>query len=404
MKQLNRSAILDLLRQQGPLSRATLARRLHLSPATVSRIVGQLIEEDLVHEGEIEDSSTGRKPTLLRFNFRAHAVVGIDVGGTKMLGTVADLNGDILHRILIPSAPRGDTSGSLDLLFGLIDELVHHGPMPTEKIRGIAVGVPSIVAEKGEMVLWAPALRWRNLPLRSLLKGRFGIKTFVENDVNLAALGEHRYGAGRGVRNLVCIAIGTGIGGGLILNGDLYRGQNGAAGEVGYMIPERRYLGQIYDGFGCLETLASGRGVARRALQALQKDGANVALGPPYGQLSVVTPSDGLTAEHVFDAAREGDPLAQDIVAETIDYLGQAVANVISTLNPEMVILGGGMARSGDLLLEPIKEKVHGTIPMMPQVVLSELGDDAVVKGAIALAIQVTQDDIFVRETKTESA
>jgi len=394
MKQLNRSAVLGLLREHGPLSRSDVAKLLNISPPTVTRIVSQLIEEGLLCEGETAESSSkiGRPPTLLHFNFQARIVIGVDVGGAKTTGSVADLHGDIVYRKTAPSIPDGDRSRSLPAFLDFLEDLLGAAPAPRKKVRGIGVGVPSFVLERDGTVVWAPALGWRNVPLKRLIEDRFGIPTFIENDVNLAALGESQFGIGRGIRNLACIFVGTGIGGGLILNGELYRGHGGAAGEVGYMVPSPDLLEHSYDDeFGCLESLAAGPGVVRRAEEAISK-GAQTSLEI----------GDNLTAKQVFQAARDGDALAQKVVTETVDYLAQAVANVACTLNPEMIILGGALTRSGDLLLEPIKDRVRRVVPFLPKIVLTQLGDDAVLQGAIALAIRATQEDISVHESVTQ--
>lgn len=396
MKQLNRSAILSLLREQGPLSRSDIAKQLNLSPSTITRIVSQLIDEGLLCEEEetVETAhNIGRRPTLLHFNFSAHLVIGIDVGGARTTGAVADLQGALLHRQTVPSRPDGDPSRSLLALLDMAEELADAAPVPRDKIRGIGVGVPSIVLDHDGTVVWAPALGWRNEPLKRLMEERLGVPTFVENDVNLATLGESQFGIGHGVRDLVCIFAGTGIGGGLVLNGKLYRGQEGAAGEVGYMVPGPDLLEHSYDNsFGCLEGLAGGPGVVRRTVEAIRK-GAHAHLG------TATTDLDTLTAKQVFQAAREGDALAQEIVTETVNYLAQAVANVACVLNPKMVILGGAMTRSDDLLLEPIRERVRRVVPFPPQIELTQLGDDAVLYGAIALAIRATREDISVQGT-----
>lgn len=394
MKQLNRSAILGLLRERGPLSRSDIARLLNISPSTVTRIVSELIEEGLLcEEDETAEpvSGIGRRPTLLRFNFLARLVIGVDIGGEKTTGCVADLQGAILYRGTVSSISDGDRSKSLSSLLDFVEELIEAAPVPREKIRGIGIGVPSIVLDRDGIVLWAPALGWRDEPLKRLIEDRSGIPTFIENDVNLAALGESQFGVGRGIRNLVSIFIGTGIGGGLILNGELYRGQEGAAGEVGYMVPRPDLLDYSYHNtFGCLEGLAGGPGVARRAKEAISR-GAKTSLDGGNGDLDV------LTAKQVFQAARDGDALAQEIVTETVNYLAEAVANVACTLNPEMIILGGGLTQSDDLLLEPIRERVRRVVPFLPKIVLTQLGDDAVLYGAIALAIRATREDISVQ-------
>ena len=392
MKRLNQSAILRTIREQGPLSRAKIAKALQLNPSTVTRIVDGLIKEGLVIEGEAWESSArgGRRAVPLEFNYKASLIVGVDLRGTTMVGALADLEGNILRRSTIHSKP-GDSDGNLERLAVLIGDLIETPRSREQKIRGIGIGAPAITLSQEGIVTWAPALGWRNLPLKKLVEERFGIPTFIENDINLAALGESWRGAGQEVSNLVCISIGTGIGAGIIIDGELYRGATEAAGEVGYLVPSESHLGRTYDQFGCLESLAAGPGIARRAVQAIRQ-GTKTAI------LDLASGDEGaIAAEHVFEAARQGDSLAQEIMAETVKYLSIAVSSVASILNPEMIIIDGAMARSGDLLLEPIKEMIGGVVPVMPQLVLSQLDDDPVVMGAIALALRSTEDFIFIK-------
>lgn len=392
MKRLNQSAILRTIREQGPLSRAEIAKALQLNPSTVTRIVDGLIKEGLVIEGKAGESSArgGRRAVPLEFNYKASLIVGADLRGTAMVGALADLEGNILRRSTIPSKP-GDSDDNLERLTVLIGDLIQTPRSREQKIRGIGIGAPAITLSQEGIVTWAPALGWRNLPLKKLVEERFGIPTFVENDINLAALGESWRGAGQEVSNLVCISIGTGIGAGIIIDGELYRGAAEAAGEVGYLVPSESHLGRTYDQFGCLESLAAGPGIARRAVQAIRQ-GTKTAI------LDLASGDEGaIAAEHIFEAARQGDCLAQEIVAETVKYLSIAVSSVASILNPEMIIIDGAVAWSGDLLLEPIKEMIGGVVPVMPRLVLSQLDDDAVVMGAIALALRSTEDFIFIK-------
>jgi predicted NBD/HSP70 family sugar kinase len=195
--------------------------------------------------------------------------------------------------------------------------------------------------------------------------------------VNLAALGEWSFGAGRGTQNMVCIAVGTGIGAGIVVGGALYTGHNQAAGEIGYLLPGVEYLGRCYDQFGALETLAAGPGIAARARQLLEKEG-------------LPAPAEGLSAEDVFDAARRGEAWARQAVGDTVDYLSLAIAGVSSLLNPEMVVLGGGVARSADLLIEPILDRLNGVVPFVPRLVASSLGRRAATMGAIMRVLHAT--------------
>jgi len=393
MKRLNRSAILDLLRERGPLPRVKLTEILHLSPATVTRIVNELIEENLVLETGTSESIGGRRPTLLEFNYKANAIIGIDMGGTHILGALADLGGNILQRASLPSISGENQKDGLEQLIKVIEELLGNSCLKDQKLRGIGIGAPSITLHREGIVVWAASLGWKDLPLKKILQDRFHVPIFIENDVNLAALGESWYGTGKGVHNLVCISIGTGIGAGIIIGGKLYRGHSEAAGEIGYLVPDSSYLGRRYEYFGCIETLAAGPGIVRRALAAMERDRSTV-----LWELAGGDPK-RLTAEIVFEAARRGDHLAQEVVDETVDHISLIVTSVAAILNPELIILGGGIARSADLLIEPIRQRVEGVVPVMPTIKASELGENAAVMGAIAMVLHSTSDIYLDSET-----
>jgi len=375
MRSINRSAILDLIRENNPIARSQIAQQLNMSLPTVMRIVDELVAEDLVHPHGGLESTGGRPRPLLEFNGQAYAVVGVDLGGTKMFGTLADLNGSVQHEVYIPH--DDGTDDCLERLCELIQQLLDVSRPAGQRIRGIGVGVPSITLTPEGIVAWAPSLGWRDLPLKKILTERFAMPVLVENDVNLAALGEWGFGAGRGTQNMVCIAVGTGIGAGIIMGGALYGGHNQAAGEIGYMPPSVEYLGRCYDQFGALENLASGTGIATRARQLLEKEGLPI-------------PAEGLSAEVVFRAARGGEGWARQVVGDTVDYLSLAIASISSLLNPEMVVLGGGVARSADLLIGPILGRLQGVVPFVPRVVASSLGRRAAAMGAIMLVLQAT--------------
>jgi len=382
MRSINRSAILDFIRQNSPIARSAIARRLDTSLPTVMRIVDDLIAEDLVRLQGTSESTGGRPRVLLEFNSNAYAVVGVDLGGTKMFGTVADLSGTVQHEIHMPHDSDGP-SDPLERLCELIEKLLDAPRPPGQRIRGVGIGAPGITLSQEGVVIWAPSLGWRNLPLKQILTERFHVPVFVENDVNLAALGEWGFGAGRGARNLVCIAVGTGIGAGIVIGGALYRGHHQAAGEIGYLPPGLEFLGQRYDRFGALESLASGNGIAERGRQLLSQEGSPL-------------PSEELSAEDVFAAARRGEAWAQQVVNETVDYLSLAIASVGTLLDPEVVVLGGGVARSADLLIEPILKRLDGVVPFAPRLVASPLGRRAAVMGAIMLVLHATTEYFVV--------
>jgi glucokinase len=279
----------------------------------------------------------------------------------------------------------GRSNHTLDDLFKLINDLIEAARSEHQKPRGIVVGAPGVTLSDSGTVVWAPSLGWQDLPLRDLLAERFDCPVFVENDVNLTALGEYGFSSAGGVENLVCISIGTGIGAGIILEGKLYRGHHQASGEVGYFVPGVQHLGRRYDDFGALETFASGMGIARRAHELLSKRDGKL---PPRD----------LTTEEVFDLARNGVDWAVKLISEVVDYLAIMIAGVSALLDPEEVILCGGVARSGDLLVEPLKQRLDGIVPFVPRIKVSELGTLAVAMGAIMMVLDATTGHIMVEQ------
>lgn len=390
LRKVNESAILELIRERGPISRSDLARLLHLSPPTITRIVNPLIEAGLVLEGDPGDSKGGRRPILLTFNSRASLIVGVYVG-QNLVGALADLNGEIFERRTLPSLPGEE---GIARLVEFIRDLCRSAEYYGAPLRGVGVGVPSITLFTEGIVTWAPSFGWRALPLKRRLEEVLGLPVFIENSVNLIALGESWRGAGQGLRNLLCIMIGDSIGAGLILNGQLYRGSDDAAGEIGYTIPNEQFLGRTYDDYGCLEGLAGSSGIVRRTRQRLEA-----------GLPSSLTQTDPakLTAEMVLTAARAGDTLAQRVVQETVDYLSIAVANAAAIINPDRIIIGGDLAEFGDLFVEPIRARIQGLIPVAPEIRLSDLGLDAAVLGAVATALRQTSDWLFVQRQRVIS-
>jgi predicted NBD/HSP70 family sugar kinase len=381
IRSINRSAVLDLLQQESPQARTSLARRLSMSLPTVMRIVDELIAEDLVRVGRSE-STGGRPGALIELNGAGYAVIGVDLGGSKLFGAVTDLSGNLSHETHLPHNGQCAENG-LDRLCDLIEQLIEAPRPPGQRLRGIGIGAPGVTRSPEGVVLWSPQLNWRDLPLKDILTRRFGLPVFVENDVNLAALGEWGFGAGRGARSLVLLAVGTGIGAGVVLDGAVYHGAHQAAGEVGYLLPGPDFLGRRYDGFGAFEGIASGLGIAARA------EGAFMAGGP-------ARVAEQLTAETVFAEARRGAPWACRIVEETVDYLAVAIADIAAMLDPEIIILGGGVSASADLMVEPILKRLDGVVPYAPQLAASTLGPRAAALGAVTLVLHGTTGRVVI--------
>ena len=388
IRNLNRSSILEYVRDQGCVSRTQIERDLKISLPTVMRIVDILIDEQLLKHGDLQASTGGRPSAQVEFNGEAFAVAGIDLGGTKLYGAIASLSGNIQSTMYREHSDTGATTPEefVESLCDFIEELLAIPRPDGQQMRGIGIGAPGITLVPEGIVKFAPSFNWHNLPLQQILRDRFSMPVTVENDVNLAALGEWGYGAAKGSQSSITLAIGTGIGAGIILENAIFRGFTQSAGEVGYMLPSIRVLGQQFDdGFGALESIASGNGIAARAQQLLRQNNIPFEEGHVSGR-------------YVFEQARKDVAWACQVVAETIDYLALLIANVSVILDPEVIVLGGGVGRDADMLITPIKARLANVIPTIPRIVGSTLNRDATVMGAVVHVMNATSPTMIVKQ------
>jgi glucokinase len=376
MRDINRSAILEIIRRESPISRTTIAERLDVSLPTVMRIVDELIEEGFVRPQGSTEWSGGRRRPLLEFNADGFVVLGVDMGSTKMYGATSNLGGEILDEAYI-DRHASSAEENFKLLVSIIDQLLASPKLENRRVRGIGVGAPGITHHKEGIVKWAYTLHWKDFPLKERLSQHYSLPITVDNDVNLAALGELWFGVGQDVQNMILVTIGTGIGAGIVIDGALYRGSTEASGEIGHLLVDRNSLGKNYEEFGALESTASGIGIVNQARLALKNRRSTSQL-------------DALTADDVFEAARRREEWAVAIVDETIDYLSMAIANLAVSFDPEIIVIGGWMTRSADLLIEPILRRINGSIPTLPRVMVSTLGLRAVAMGAITHVLHNT--------------
>jgi len=383
MRGINRSAVLETIRIQGPIARTQIASLLQVSLPTVIRVVNELITEDLVKSTGDKEFSGGRKRPLLEFNSEGHIIIGVDMNETRLYGAVADLAGHVLTETYLPHQTRGVES--YEFLVEIIDQLLSFAQETGKNIRGIGVGAPGITYYEQGIVHWAPTLEWRDFPLKDKLAERFHLPVVLDNDVNLSALGEHWFGVGQGSSNLVLVIIGSGIGAGIIIDGGVYRGSHLTAGEIGFLLPDRSLLGIRREGYGALESLTSGTAIAERARKSL------IGQIPDEQLLS-------LSAEDVFNAYRLNENWAKPIVLDSIDYLAQMVVAISVCFDPDCIVLSGGMAKSADLLIDPLLAQIDGVIPLRPKIVVSTLGHRAAVMGAIAEILYTTVDYYQVRK------
>lgn len=288
---------------------------------------------------------------------RAEYVIGVDLGGTNIV--VGAMPEDGTATLAIRSEPTHAQRGAdsvVDHIVAMIaqvisDVMAEHGATARD-FAGVGVGAPGPLDRENGVVVIAPNLGWQNFPLRDAIAKRVRLPVTLDNDANCATVGEWWRGAAQGARNVVGLTIGTGIGGGIILDGALYHGSSDVAGEIGHTTidPTGRFC--RCGNYGCLEAYASGTAIAARAREALERNEASLLKTMVEGDLSQIT------AAIVYDAANRGDALAHEIVRDTARFLGHGVANLLNILNPEVVVLAGGVTQAGDRLFEPLRAEV----------------------------------------------
>jgi len=389
IRKLNTAIVLDILRRYAPLSRAELAARTGLNRSTVSIIVNSLIEEGFVQETDLQSPKIGRPGMLLVLNPKGGFAVGVEIGVDFISVILTDFVANVLYRRRVHSDPDEDQILVLDHASDLTQEAIETGMEQGLRPLGIGVGVPGLVDTSQGKLVFAPNLRWTNVPLRLMWSQRFDLPIFIENEANAAALGEFYFGVARGVDNFIYLSAGIGLGGGILIGGKLFRGSSGYAGEVGHMTvdPDGELCG--CGKRGCWETKVGPRAVMRHVRKILA-DGTPSVINDLAGR-----DLDCITFDSVVQAARSGDSVAIKALQDVGEYLGIGVVNLINIFNPKLIVLGGALSLANEFLLPVIENTVCESALKPPcediKFAASAHGADACVMGAVALVL----DDIL---------
>lgn len=311
----------------------------------------------------------------------------VDLGGTKILAALISFQGKIIAREYTSTEAEESPGKVISNIIAAMDKVIHKANITRSHLAAVVIAAAGALDLRKGMVTTSPNLPgWCNVPLRDIIHRETGVETFLVNDASAAALGEHRFGAGRGATNMIYLTVSTGIGGGIIIDNKLYGGAVGAAGEIGHMIIEVNGPLCNCGNRGCLEALASGGAVAREAIRRLKQKEKSL-----LSELSGNAP-ENITAQLVHLAALQGDALALEIVHNAATSLGIGLANVINIFNPERIVIGGGVSRMGDMLLTPARkvasERAFPLLFQAASIALSELGDNAGVLGAAAFVAE----------------
>lgn len=391
VREFNELNILRLIKNEGPMSRAELAKRYKISKATVSEIITYLLHQNFISEVGMGDSTSlgGRKPILLEFNQRAGYAIGIEIKRDHARIALSDLNAKIYGAVNIEFTRGAPLRSVLNDIFRVIDTYMQKRWVKKACPVGIGVAIPGLIDYKNGCIHESDTLKgWQDFPIRETFENRYGIETVIENDVKAITVGEFRFGNGQNVDDIIYLWIGDGIGAGIIINGELYRGVSASAGEVGYYevgcyirnTDDFQLLYNNHKNFGDIlsaETLVNG------AVKGLREGYKTVLNG------------NCLDVRTIFENAEKEDPLALELVREYGLLVGILCINLINTLNPELILIGGHPLSHQKLLIQFIREKIKNDVLHTPinavRVRDSKLRENAGVLGAIGLLL----DDLF---------
>jgi glucokinase len=340
-----------------------------LSAPTVGSLASHLIGAGLLRDLGTGASRGGRRPSFMEFNARHGFVAGIDLGPTKTRLAVADLRGERLAYRVLPTPPALGPNALLARLAAAVKDLLRESQVPAARLLAVGAGAPGVVDRRqGMVVALAPNLKgWSQVPMGALLERALGAPVVVENDVNLAILGERWRGAARGHDTCAFITVGTGIGAGIVVGGELHHGHHFLAGEIALMCMGPQYVDRDFGSRGCLEALAGLKALAARWPPAARRNG------------------DGWVAE-LFEAAQRGERDARRTVEETARLIGIATANLSIVLDPSLIVLGGALIAQGPPLLKEVRRIVGRIVPTPGPIVMSELGEEAPLWGTLLVA------------------
>ena len=382
-KERKNLAILEVIRKSGPISRTDISKITELNIVTVSNYVNHYIKKGLVIEGELDESTGGRKPVLVELNSKAGYIVGVGLNMLSVVGVLVDLEINVITELKHERNPE-NSENVIESMVDMAQEIIEKSEVDKDKIVGVGVGVPGIIDERGRTIRWPQSLGDKDLSvclsIKDTFEKRLNIPAFVENDANAAVLGEKWLGLDRDVRHMLYMF--SGVGCGVLINGEIYRGATGAAGELGITSTKssKEYSFDIATQLGRWEM---DLGMVRHAIERMNKGEASVLKDYTKGDVSQ------LTFKEIVRAVKEKDAIALKVVEHAGNELGKKIAFLINLLNPEIVVIGGGIEDCGSPLLDSIKTTIKDwaveEASTQVKIIPSAFGENAVALGVVGI-------------------
>jgi predicted NBD/HSP70 family sugar kinase len=373
MRELNQALVLSLVRQEGHISRAEIAKRTNLSRSTVSNIINELIDANRIHEVQKGVSRGGRRPILLELNYRSHWAIGVELATTYLNLIITDLKAVVLHQQSVAFDINAGPDQAVAQVRQLVCDAIERTQIDPGRVAGIGIGVPGPLTYATGKTIAPPIMPgWSGVSLRERFAEALQLPVSVDNDANLGALAEYLWGVGQGVRHMAYLYLGTGVGAGLVLNGAIYRGEIGSAGEIGHITIDEDGPQCSCGSYGCLEAMVS---VPRLLEQAAALNGGALR-----------------TLDEIVHSMHNGDHTVAQLFRTSGTHLGVAVANLLNLTNPGLVVLGGPLAAAGAVLIDTVstvaRQRALAISAEHCQIVAGALGADAVALGAASQIIQ----------------
>jgi len=384
VRKINRNLVLNLIKSQSPISRTEVAHLSGLSLATISALTAELIEMGLVYEMGEGESTGGRRPVLLRLNHKAGFVVGVKLMEHTVTSALTDLDANVMHHQMTPLAlPEGERTPDnvLPVLIQAIEATIARAKVDRERVLGIGMGMAGLVNGESGICCYSPFFGWRDVEVASPIASHFELPVYLENDVNTLTVAELWFGYGHGVDHFVVVTVGRGIGAGIVVNGQFYRGALGGAGEFGHITLAEGGPACDCGKRGCLEALAADPATVRRAREAIAR-----------GEQTALTGPEPLTLEAIVSAADAGDELARRLLADSGRWLGVGIATLVNILNPQLIIVGGEGVHASDwrfgAMRKAIKAHAFNGLADELEIVIEPSGDETWARGAASLVLQ----------------
>ncbi len=388
MRDLNRHLVLNLIKSRSPISRTDIAKLSGLSLATISGITGAFIESGLVHEMGAGESTGGRKPVLLRLNYQAGFVIGVKLMEQAIASALTDLDANVLyHQITFLKTADGQTPqtaadwpGVLQAITQAIERAITESQVERQRLLGIGIGMAGVVDGEAGICRYSPFFGWRDVKMAEPIAAHFGVPVYLENDVKTLTIAEQWFGHGHGVDHFVVVTVGRGVGAGIVVNGQFYRGALGGAGELGHITLAED--GPLCDcgKRGCLEALAADPAVVRQAQAAIA-----------LGERTALAKTEPLTLGAIVEAAETGDELARRVLADSGRWLGIGIATLVNILNPQLVIVSGEGVQAANWrfgsMQAAIRKHAFDGLANELQVVIEPSGDETWARGAACVVL-----------------